>query len=56
MRAKVYLPLSSREYMIKDNGKHVCPMPDHDHESYMYLGIVGSGFHQFEALPDKGGK
>jgi alpha-L-rhamnosidase len=51
MRAKVYLPFSSREYSITDNGKYMRPIPDHDHESYMYLGTVGSGFHQFEVFP-----
>ncbi|GAA6530554.1 hypothetical protein LPYR103PRE_25270 [Segatella asaccharophila] len=52
MKAKVYLPFSSREYSITDNGKYIRPMPDYDHKSYMYLGMVGSVFHQFEALPD----
>ncbi len=51
MRAKVYLPFSSRKYSITDNGKYMRPIPDHDHESCMYLGTVGSGFHQFEVFP-----
>ena len=54
MQAKVYLPFSFRGYSVKDNGRKIYPVSGHDQGPFLYFGTVGSGFHQFTALPEKG--